>query len=69
MAKRFELANIKRNKTIEISVMCAWLVMFIDCEYNYCASNPIRIIEGSGNGGLDMRGSTVHVYKDYLGTD
>ena len=33
--------------------------LFIDNEKNYCAWNPIRIIEGSDNWGSDNRGSTV----------
>ena len=32
---------------------------FSDNEYNYCAWNPVRIIEGSDNRGSDKRGSTV----------
>ena len=37
MVKRFELANVKRNKTKRISIMCVWLLMFIGNEYNYFA--------------------------------
>ena len=59
MAKCFELANIKRNKTKRVGLMYAWLLMFIDIEYNYCDWNPIRIIEGSDHWGSDNRGSTV----------
>ena len=36
MAKHFEQANIKQNKRERINIMCAWLLMFIDNEYNYC---------------------------------
>ena len=52
MAKHFERANIKR-----ISIKCAWLLMFIDDEYNLLHLNSIRIIEGSDNRGSDNRGS------------
>ena len=63
MAKRFELANIERNKMKRISIMSVWLLMFIDNEYNYCAWTSIRTIEGSDNRGSDNRGSTVHTHE------
>ena len=59
MAKCFEQANIKWNKMIRIIIMCAWFLMFIGNEYNYCTWNLIRIIKGSDNRGSDNRGSTV----------
>ena len=63
MSKHFEWANIKENKTKRISIMCAWLLMFIDNEYDYCAWNTIRIIEGSDNRGSDNRESTVRAWR------
>ena len=46
--------------------MCAWLLMFIENEYNYCIRNSIQIIKGSDNCGSDNRGSTVlHKFSFY----
>ena len=54
-----ERANIKWIKTKWNSIMCAWLLLFIDNENNYCAWNSVRIIEGLDNRGSENRGSTV----------
>ena len=55
----FDQASIKPIKTKGISIMYIWLLMYIDIEYNYCAWNSIRIIEGSNNRGSYNQGSTV----------